>query len=545
MKRLGFSLVELVVSLGVLGLLMVAMASSLALASRALPTADGAPAATVATARALQQLQEDLAMAVDLPIRQSQRVTMNLPDRDGDGLPEVITYKWTGVAGSALTRKINGGEAAVVLDRVDDFTLTYVAETRAETLPGPETEQPEQLFASYTGASSLKDFSVDYENWIGYRLTPSLPASASSWRLTRTLVVASPRGSTDGITAFDLSHWTGSAPTAEPVDSSTFAESAIPGDNQWIEVPFTGNARFAAGETAAITLRHVGEGNHSGNFKFDESASGSANAHETSDAGGSWTAYTSGTSMQHYTYGRYAVTGADWTFTHRHVKQVKIKLTATSAPGVSQQSLVRLHNRPAMTAAAWRTDLGADPTGVDLNHDGANDWIDAGGAFGSGRLADGEWLLQAGPVASPSSYIFLNPSVLDAWLSDGEADGLSGGVEWRINRQAGGCSALRVTVGLSGNTQTVSVLASRSDGSWQVWSTRTRPADAVVHVRLLASPNTGRVAVQLDGETLGTIALTVRSDGGGPSVGFTADGGSSGVRLHRLSVFAIDPELGR
>lgn len=56
----GFSLVELVVSLAVIGILLVGMSSAVVLASRALPHATNPAGATTASARALHLLRNEL-----------------------------------------------------------------------------------------------------------------------------------------------------------------------------------------------------------------------------------------------------------------------------------------------------------------------------------------------------------------------------------------------------------------------------------------------------------------------------------------------------
>jgi len=125
-RRGGFTLIEAVVSAMTLAALMIGMASVMLLASRSLRSAAGDVAeAGDATA----DIVADLNLAQSLTEQTVTAVTMVVPDRDGDGLPETIRYAWSGTAGDPLTREYNGGDATTVVENVHEFDLEYITRT--------------------------------------------------------------------------------------------------------------------------------------------------------------------------------------------------------------------------------------------------------------------------------------------------------------------------------------------------------------------------------------------------------------------------------
>jgi len=142
--RRGFTLIELIVGMAVMAVLMGAMVSSLAVASRALddrvsPTARARAAATV-----VEEMHADLSEAQAFLERTASAVTFVVPDRNDDGRPEVIRYEWTGPADQRLLRTVNSGPAVAVAENVELLNLTYVLKTIVPTPdPPPDPDPPD------------------------------------------------------------------------------------------------------------------------------------------------------------------------------------------------------------------------------------------------------------------------------------------------------------------------------------------------------------------------------------------------------------------
>ena len=161
----GFTLMEMVVATAVTSLLMAGMASAILITSLAMPTGTSGVSATNSAASALNLFAADLAAAKSIVSNTATSIQFTVADRGGVSGDETIAYRWSGVAGAALTRQINGGTATNVQNNVQEFNLDYfkksVSTTENVTTVG---FGPEQLLASWTaypsGSPTTKDFSI-------------------------------------------------------------------------------------------------------------------------------------------------------------------------------------------------------------------------------------------------------------------------------------------------------------------------------------------------------------------------------------------------
>lgn len=93
-SRPGFTLIETVVAVAISSILLLTLGSSVMLASRAVPSGRE-PVLTVSQAEyAMALWRTDIELALDLAYS-VDRVLLAVPDRDGDGIPDVIEYQVT------------------------------------------------------------------------------------------------------------------------------------------------------------------------------------------------------------------------------------------------------------------------------------------------------------------------------------------------------------------------------------------------------------------------------------------------------------------
>ena len=143
LKNGGYTLVELVVSSASAAILMTGLASALFVAGQALNGRSVASErARAADAQAM--LLVDLEHAISFGERQSDKATFTVPDRDGDGNEETLTYAWTGSSGGELTLSINGGPRATVLTGVENFALAWFSRFMQKDDPEPPALNPDQ-----------------------------------------------------------------------------------------------------------------------------------------------------------------------------------------------------------------------------------------------------------------------------------------------------------------------------------------------------------------------------------------------------------------
>ena len=117
---------EVILSVVIVSIIMAALVSTLMITQRGLAGSTNVARDASRGRDAAELILLDLSLAISFSERTSTAVTFIVPDRDGDGQPETIRYAWSGVAGDPLTRQVNGGTVAVLVDDVYDFSLDYM-----------------------------------------------------------------------------------------------------------------------------------------------------------------------------------------------------------------------------------------------------------------------------------------------------------------------------------------------------------------------------------------------------------------------------------
>lgn len=504
-RAAGFSLVEMVVSLAVVSVLLVGMTSAIVLASRALPSGNSPAASTVKSARALHQLRDELRAATQLLNRTATSVTLHLPDRDGDGRSEVITYAWAGNPGDPLLRSANGNAAATAIDHLDQFALKYDTTDQSLAFPGPPgNASAEQLLSSFetSDTANTEDHRLNSDQWIGTIVDPALPTDAAAWRITRALFYGNRRGGPGSTITFELRGSLGDTPNATIHDATTLDEADLNGW-AWYETVFE-SPDFTPAETAAIALANYGGGD-AGVWNYYTQDSAPTQMFNSNDGGDSWNGAEDNEELSHYVYGTYDLRSDDWTYTRQRIAAVEITLTHGSASAMTHQLNVALPNAPEAVAALWEADFNADPTTVDANSDGVADWQDAG-TFAVDNLDAGRWEATDTLRSAPDSVPLDKPFVLDLWLEDTLDNGNSGGVRLWFDRDNGQHACIAIEVNQTGGSQEIAVVHEVQTGTMIQWVSETRPVGVPIHVSLLADTVNDTVGIMINGDHAGSFA---------------------------------------
>ncbi len=530
----AFTLMEVVVSVVIAGLLLATMTSAIVLATKALPTDASAAVATTQSADALQQLRDDLRAAVHLTRRAPTSVTLVVADRDADGLPEVITYAWDGANGDPLTRAVNGGTAVTVLDNLADFGLTYDTVDSVQGYPGGQSQSAEVELSKYDPAASQADqFTLDGSNQFGFFFTPNLPADAgSTWQLTRLVIRPQKDGPANGTAQFDFTRWTGNAPDATPLASFLVGEADMFYDYLWTSYTMPQPVTYQNGDTAAIVFKDVGSG-VAGRIQWD-SQGAPASQFETGDGGATWDVASGQGAVEHYVYGTYAMGGDDWALTRQRVTAVGVTLTHPAAAG-PYTARVNLPNNPLAADALWEADFNADPTLLNLDGLSHNDWADPGN-FDVARLADGRWALTETLRALPVTETLSTPTTIDLWLEDTTDDGHGGGLALCFDRSAGVRGRVTLHVQRIGSTQRVTVTAKTGTNTDETWLTHDVAAGENVHLHAAIDPTQDVVAVAINGVHRGGFNYARGTDPAMPATHTIADSADPGVFVDRIRV---------
>lgn len=157
-QRRGYTLIELVASIGAASILMAGMGSAVFLSAQAFTTSESPTGRKVDTAQAQQQVLRDLRYANSFSERTANAVTFTVPDRTGDGRPDTIRYVWSGTPGDPLTYALNGASPVTVAASVNQFELSFQTQMlNAPVIPDDNSSAATILFVSGGKTANLNE----------------------------------------------------------------------------------------------------------------------------------------------------------------------------------------------------------------------------------------------------------------------------------------------------------------------------------------------------------------------------------------------------
>ncbi len=339
----AFTLVELLVALGVLPLLLLGLASAVLVARHAVPDGTRGPSATLSAGRALEQLAAELQYATSVSVTSPAEIVFTTEDRNGDGAIETIRYFWSGTPGDPLLRQANGTAAVAVAFNVETFHLDYT--TREQPLSTTSSEGAERLLASYASSVNLGSFLADADDWCGQDFSPELPADATAWRVTRVGFRARVAGLPIGTFQVELRSSAGHLPTMNALANVSMAESSLPAVSyQWVEVPFSSAPQLPPGARVALIVKGLTSGDACDvQYQILSGSAATSNFVRTTNAGADWTT-SAGQDMPFYVYG--VVSTSNPPSSRRILESVQYSLRCAGAGSSTVQGSVRILNQP-------------------------------------------------------------------------------------------------------------------------------------------------------------------------------------------------------
>ena len=251
----GLSLVELLVAMAMSSTVLVGAVAAIGIGGRAFRSAtDGVRSAS--TTDALAQISSDIELALAFTERTNTTVAFYVPDRTGDGAPELVRYAWGGTDGDPLTRSMNGSTPVAIVDGVSRLSLDYVvAAVQGQptfAAAPPATPNDELLFE--------RDF-TDSGNTHALGPTASVAAivsptiSGSRFRVTRVRVpMSAVSGGGPVMVSVHRVNMVTATPEATALASATVRQADLPGSLNGVEVDITSMDDFAAGDFVAIVI---------------------------------------------------------------------------------------------------------------------------------------------------------------------------------------------------------------------------------------------------------------------------------------------------
>ena len=266
--RCGFSLIELVTSLAIISILMVAMGSAMLIATRGMPDPNSPFARKMDAAQVVGQLADEVTYATAVLTMSPTELEFVV---DRNGTPITIAYSWSGTPGDPLTYQYDAGTVVTVIENVQDFTLTYIVTSPApgEAAEGPPIEGPEELFIeqdeSNSGTAGV--FAITSDDKCAEYFSPVLPGDAVSWRITRVKFIANPSGSSGNLRIEVMTENPGTGQPGNIVDGVTVSEGDLVADN-WHEVQFANAGGLSPSDAFFIVFRRWSGGGIQGLLKI-------------------------------------------------------------------------------------------------------------------------------------------------------------------------------------------------------------------------------------------------------------------------------------
>jgi prepilin-type N-terminal cleavage/methylation domain-containing protein len=284
LRRAGYTLIEMLVSLGIVSVVLVATGSAIVLASRALPDRSDASVRLSAAAALRERIASELAYALAVTELSPTAISFTIADQDNDLADEVVRYAWSGKSGDPVTRQFNGSVAVPVLEDVMEFQLG--GDRLRSPMPTTYSLGSEQVLFNFSSQGSA-DFAIDSSSWPAQYFRPSLPSSAAWWRVTRVSFQARSHGSASGETRVQLRGADAlNLPTLRVYDQVAVAESTLTATYAWKEVSFARDVRLSPGQGACIVLQWVRDADACDVSYRSGIVSGTMS--RTSDGGRSW-----------------------------------------------------------------------------------------------------------------------------------------------------------------------------------------------------------------------------------------------------------------
>ncbi len=348
-RRRGLTLLEMVVSMGIMSILAIAIGSAITIASRAIPEEHGPADNAIRAAAVADQLATEIQYAISITARSSNMVEFTVADRDGDEADETIRYAWSGTAGDPLTRQYKGGTVMEIMSNVHQFDLSYDLEVISEeTLGG--NESAETLLISHIDIHDLDGRSIKAAEWYGQYFHPSLPADAVSWKVTRVGFYARNAGPEDGRAMVQLHlPTTGNWPSGVVLEEKSLDENMLTGSYTWQESSFANASGLSPSQGLCLVIKHAA-GTEACEILIqdDHFYSSRTNLIKTTNGGVSWTA-PSEQSMLFRVYGTVTTTGEPDIQNTYYIRGVRIKLSVSDGAGESVSTGVKILNKPEIT----------------------------------------------------------------------------------------------------------------------------------------------------------------------------------------------------
>ena len=345
--RRGFTLVELLVSMALMTVLMGGIASAMLLAVKAIPDRKTPLGAALDGFHAAEQISAELCTATSFSTAGSTIAEFVVPDRNSDGVDEVIRYVWSGTPGASLTRRYNSALPLTFVMDVHEFALTYQSISTASDEARGANESVETILISYNSRSSLADYAVESYTWPGQCFRPVLPEDATSWKVTRVRLAMKVAGGNDGVTRLQLrTEGTGNLPSTTVLEEAYAREAELSDDYVWREFSFGSVSGLSPSTGLCLVAQGIAVAPSCGlRYQSTGVIATDANLVRTSNAGSSWTSEPT-QSLLFAVYGTVTASSTPAVAGLNAISAVRIRLQAGADASAVVETTAPLLNQP-------------------------------------------------------------------------------------------------------------------------------------------------------------------------------------------------------
>jgi len=501
--RAGFTLMELVLSIAIVGILFVALGVMVGVTSQAIPDQKGSTFSSMRGGRIADRIATELESAVRVFERGPNKIAFTVADRDGDGHPERIRYSWSGVAGAPVTRQYNDNPPITVIDNVYLFALTPQNKTSSQGYLGVGAEDAAESLLIDATASPGGSFIVTTTASCGQYLSPTLPPAATGWRPTR-LKVQAVKNFNPGKCSVELR-----TATANMTPSSTIIEQYILSTSglstpTFVDFPLITTTVQAPDAGLCVVMGYT---NGTGpKISLANNAAGELTCNPTQNPV-VWS-YKTTNSLLFQLYGKLTQPGATQYVNSRYFTSMGIALQTGSPNNPTVRTTSVLLNHPEYLSNFYELSFNTVPTAVDVNGDGAFDWVvRGGGTIPSGSISSGSWNTTTTTLDTAAGSDYANVTVIDLRFRS-TASGASPAIALNALRKGSICAPLNVALQLQADgTQTLTVAGKTSDAISTVLLNKPRLSNGACDLRLIVDPIKVSVGVILNTVPIGTYPL--------------------------------------
>ena len=534
--RPALTIAELVVSMAVMGVLLMGLASAMLIASHALPHNSTALQTSIDSAAVVNQICDELSTALWVMEHTPSKLTFTVADRDGDNVPERISYEWAGSLGDPLVRTYNGSAPVALIEDTREFVLDYSTFSVSEKYPGPPVESAEQELVTHSWPeASWGEFDVSRDDWIGQHLTPSLASDALSWRITYIQF----RAAVEGKPASDLAVQVRRAdangkPQDEVVSEQIIPESSLPDPHDWVSASFDDASGLSPSQGACLVFANASGKGDAGSISYDDNAGSGAMV--TSNGGDSWY-YSTNDELVYYVYGTVLTPSPDQAVTRTYLSDVHIRLRAGADTAATITAGTPLLNQPELLSAYWQLDFTVDPR-EDLNGDGYADWAHAGsGSIDLQALIDAGTFHAGGELYSTPECAFTDVTTVELAFRDTQTSGSGASFGIAVDWDAGACAPFIATINLlANNTQTLKVDSMKDAVTSQRLVEIAGLPAGLVTLRLLFDPDQDTVNIKVNDVEYNTHTYNCVTATGGDRAAATISPDATGSEYSYLSI---------